>query len=115
MIIYLISFISGPGLVDDVVELAPRLGSLLISDTEDKNPISGSPSNLSSSMKNVDCNADCCANEIESYLVGNRFRIFTSIPKMALPEGTVVLPVDENRWTVMTLEFSAKKPTPSLI
>ncbi|EYU36000.1 hypothetical protein MIMGU_mgv1a026812mg [Erythranthe guttata] len=48
-------------------------------------------------------------NEIESYLLCNRVKVFTSIPNMALPRGTVVLPISENRWTVVNLEFPSEK------
>ncbi|KAL9143300.1 hypothetical protein ABFS82_14G226800 [Erythranthe guttata] len=111
---------------DDIIELAPRLESVIISDKKE-NPISGSPSNFSSGKKHEteeqdntgeseeivyrtpDSTTTKKTNEIESYLLCNRVKVFTSIPNMALPRGTVVLPISENRWTVVNLEFPSEK------
>lgn len=47
--------------------------------------------------------------ETKSYLLSNRFRIYTSIPDEVLPEGTIVLPIAEDKWTVVSLEFLNEK------
>ncbi|XP_057782108.1 double-stranded RNA-binding protein 1-like isoform X1 [Salvia miltiorrhiza] len=40
-----------------------------------------------------------------SYLLCNRVRVFTCMPNVALPEGTLVLPISEDRWAMVALEF----------
>ncbi|KAI3461216.1 hypothetical protein Pfo_017879 [Paulownia fortunei] len=117
---------------DDILKLAPRLGSVIISDPQE-NPKSGSPSNFSSSVKHetegqdtidrltgsakkMDTSplrtADCSmkkTTEMKSYLLCNRVKVFTCIPNIELPKGTVVLPISENRWTMVSLEFPCEK------
>ncbi|CAI9277569.1 unnamed protein product [Lactuca saligna] len=40
----------------------------------------------------------------ESYLICNKVRVHTSIPTTVLPNGTVMLPIGEDKWTVVSLE-----------
>lgn len=51
--------------------------------------------------------SDCMkkAAEMKSYLLCSKIRVFTCMPNMALPKGVVVLPICENRWTMVDLEF----------
>ncbi|XP_023769882.1 double-stranded RNA-binding protein 1 isoform X2 [Lactuca sativa] len=41
---------------------------------------------------------------MESYLLCNEVRVYTSIPVTVLPKGNVVLPIGEDKWTVVKLE-----------
>lgn len=41
---------------------------------------------------------------MESYLLCNKVRVYTSIPVTALPKGTVMLPIGEDKWTMVSLE-----------
>lgn len=43
--------------------------------------------------------------EIKGYLLSNRVRVFTCFPNVALPKGTVVLPISEDKWAVVALDF----------
>ncbi|KAI4308337.1 hypothetical protein L6164_031421 [Bauhinia variegata] len=43
--------------------------------------------------------------EASSYLLCNRFRVYTSFPDIAFPEGITVLPVSDNKWVAVSLEF----------
>ncbi|KAI3700408.1 hypothetical protein L2E82_45034 [Cichorium intybus] len=43
---------------------------------------------------------------MESYLLCNMVRVHTSIPVTVLPKGTVMLPIGEDKWTVVSLESS---------
>lgn len=36
--------------------------------------------------------------ETSSYLLCNKFKVYTSYPNVALPEGTIVLPISDNKW-----------------
>ncbi|KAG8371082.1 hypothetical protein BUALT_Bualt13G0049900 [Buddleja alternifolia] len=71
---------------DDVLKLTPCLGSLTISDHQE-NP----------------------KPEMKTYLLCNRFKVFTCIPNTPLPEGVVVLPISDNKWTMVSLEFRREK------
>ncbi|KAH0724564.1 hypothetical protein KY284_000429 [Solanum tuberosum] len=47
--------------------------------------------------------------ETKSYLLSNRFRVYKSIPDGVLPTGTIVLPIAEDKWAVVSLEFLNEK------
>ncbi|WMV07386.1 hypothetical protein MTR67_000771 [Solanum verrucosum] len=47
--------------------------------------------------------------ETKSYLLSNRFRVYKSIPDRVLPTGTIVLPIAEDKWAVVSLEFLNEK------
>ena len=40
----------------------------------------------------------------ESYLLCNKVRVYTSMPDVVLPKGSVVLPIAEGKWTIVSLE-----------
>ncbi|KAK3036168.1 hypothetical protein RJ639_029905 [Escallonia herrerae] len=46
---------------------------------------------------------------IKSYLLCNRVRVYTSIPDMNLPKGSVVLPISDDKWVVVSLEIPIKE------
>ncbi|KAK1354488.1 Double-stranded RNA-binding domain [Heracleum sosnowskyi] len=41
----------------------------------------------------------------ESYFLCNRFRVYTSIPDIDFPKGTVLLPIAEDQWVPVSLEL----------
>lgn len=45
------------------------------------------------------------SNGTESYLLCNRFRVYTSIPDLDFPKGTVLLPIAEDQWVAVSLEL----------
>ncbi|KAL6955603.1 hypothetical protein U1Q18_045704, partial [Sarracenia purpurea var. burkii] len=47
--------------------------------------------------------------EMQSYLIGNRVRVYTCIPEIAFPRGTVLLPIDHCRWVAVSLEFPTEE------
>ncbi|GFZ13062.1 hypothetical protein Acr_23g0014470 [Actinidia rufa] len=47
--------------------------------------------------------------EMKSYLVCNRVRVFTCIPDITFPKGTVLLPIDDCKWAAVSLEFPNEK------
>ncbi|MCE3216165.1 hypothetical protein HAX54_005185, partial [Datura stramonium] len=49
------------------------------------------------------------AAETKSYLLSDRFRVYKSIPDEVLPAGTIVLPIAEDKWAVVSLEFPNEK------
>ncbi|XP_050208046.1 uncharacterized protein LOC126657412 isoform X2 [Mercurialis annua] len=57
----------------------------------------GSNSNVLNSSKNM--------GKSESYLHNQRVRVYTSYPNIAFPKGIIVLPVTDNRWVAVNLEF----------
>ncbi|XP_055815309.1 double-stranded RNA-binding protein 1-like isoform X2 [Solanum dulcamara] len=62
----------------------------------------------SSSVSNANSSARRTA-ETKSYLLSNRFRVYKSIPDGVLPTGTIVLPIAEDKWAVVSLEFLNEK------
>lgn len=40
-----------------------------------------------------------------SYLLCNRVRVYSSFPDIAFPKGITVLPISENKWVAVSLEF----------
>lgn len=47
--------------------------------------------------------------EMKTYLLCNRFKVYNHIPDMALPKGTVLLPIRDGEWVVASLEFPNQK------
>ncbi|CAL5357248.1 unnamed protein product [Camellia sinensis] len=47
--------------------------------------------------------------ETKSYLLSNRVRVYTCIPNIAFPEGTVLLPIADCKWVAVSLEFPNEK------
>ncbi|CAI9781357.1 unnamed protein product [Fraxinus pennsylvanica] len=45
---------------------------------------------------------------MRSYLLGDRVKVYTYIPDIALPAGTVVLPIGQDKWVKVSLEFPNK-------
>ncbi|PHT59311.1 Double-stranded RNA-binding protein 1 [Capsicum baccatum] len=62
----------------------------------------------SPTVSNVNPRAKTTA-ETKSYLLSNRFRVYNSIPDEVLPPGTIVLPIAEEKWAVVSLEFLNEK------
>ncbi|XP_010312663.1 double-stranded RNA-binding protein 1-like isoform X1 [Solanum lycopersicum] len=70
------------------------------------------PSKTTPSKSPTVSNADSSARrtaETESYLLSNRIRVYKSIPDGVLPTGTTVLPIAEDKWSVVRLEFLTEK------
>jgi hypothetical protein len=40
-----------------------------------------------------------------SYLLCNRVRVYSSFPDIAFPKGITVLPISENKWVAVSLEY----------
>ncbi|MBA0732518.1 hypothetical protein Gogos_016604 [Gossypium gossypioides] len=40
-----------------------------------------------------------------SYLLNNRFRVYRHLPDIAFPQGITVLPISEDKWVAVSLEF----------
>ncbi|KAA3458982.1 double-stranded RNA-binding protein 1-like [Gossypium australe] len=40
-----------------------------------------------------------------SYLLNNRFRVYRRFPDIAFPQGITVLPISEDKWVAVSLEF----------
>ncbi|GLU19070.1 hypothetical protein SLE2022_353370 [Rubroshorea leprosula] len=45
------------------------------------------------------------ATGVRSYLLHNRVRVYTSFPNIACPKGITVLPIGDNKWVPVSLEF----------
>lgn len=45
---------------------------------------------------------------MRSYLLGDRVKVYTYIPDISLPAGTVVLPIGQDKWVKVSLEFPNK-------
>ncbi|KAL3620263.1 hypothetical protein CASFOL_035175 [Castilleja foliolosa] len=105
---------------DDIFKLAPLLGSVVISDPQESPKSESQVQEITGGNEDIiykakeSAKADCGkkkSTEVKSYLLCNRVEVFTSIPNMPLPEGTVLLPIKENMWTIVTLEFPNEKGT----
>ncbi|KAG8488667.1 hypothetical protein CXB51_016722 [Gossypium anomalum] len=44
-----------------------------------------------------------------SYLLNNRFRVYRRFPDIAFPQGITVLPISEDKWVAVSLEFSNER------
>ncbi|XP_060201032.1 double-stranded RNA-binding protein 1-like [Lycium barbarum] len=62
----------------------------------------------SSSLSNANSSARTTA-ETKSYLLSNRVRVYKYIPDEVFPRGTIVLPIAEDKWAVVSLEFPNEK------
>ncbi|KAH6774822.1 hypothetical protein C2S51_013226 [Perilla frutescens var. frutescens] len=100
-----------------ILRFARRLESSAISDARESATDGSPPSSLiSDTGLGTDHETDDVGNcgmkngaEMKSYLLCNKVRVFTCMPNMALPEGVVVLPIGEDRWATVALEFSNEK------
>lgn len=45
------------------------------------------------------------ATGTSSYLLCNRVRVYTRIPDIAFPKGVTVMPISEDKWVAVSLEF----------
>ncbi|KAJ4850263.1 hypothetical protein Tsubulata_044584 [Turnera subulata] len=48
-------------------------------------------------------------NGTKTYLLCNRFRVYSCYPDISFPKGITLLPVSEERWMAVSLEFPAEK------
>ncbi|KAK9279133.1 hypothetical protein L1049_012810 [Liquidambar formosana] len=46
-----------------------------------------------------------------SYLLCNRFRVYPCIPDITFPEGITLLPISDDKWVAVSLEFPNEKST----
>ncbi|CAI8597760.1 unnamed protein product [Vicia faba] len=44
------------------------------------------------------------ASNRSSYLLGNRFKVYTSFPNIKFPEGITIVPIGEDKWIATSLE-----------
>lgn len=40
-----------------------------------------------------------------SYMLGNKLKVYTSFPDIVFPEGITVVPIGEDKWIAASLEF----------
>ncbi|XP_017238811.1 double-stranded RNA-binding protein 1 isoform X2 [Daucus carota subsp. sativus] len=45
------------------------------------------------------------SDETESYLLCNRYRVYTRIPDIDFPKGTILLPIAEDQWVAVSIEL----------
>ncbi|KAF3439514.1 hypothetical protein FNV43_RR17792 [Rhamnella rubrinervis] len=65
-----------------------------------KSPRSTHPNRPASSDSNVGK-----ANGTKSYLLCNKVRVYTEFPDYAFPKGITILPIAEDKWVAVSLEF----------
>nr|XP_027124795.1 double-stranded RNA-binding protein 4-like [Coffea arabica] len=88
---------------DDILEVAPSLDSLTIGDQQrNANPGTQADESKDSLSKKT-------TEDINTYLLCNRVRVYTCIPEMIFSKGNVALPIAEGKWAVVNLEFPNEK------
>ncbi|KAK4492306.1 hypothetical protein RD792_003109 [Penstemon davidsonii] len=87
---------------DEILKLAPRLGSITISDPQKCETEGGEIINKNEEIANSSMTR---TTVMKCYLLCNRVKVFTYIPDIVMPKGTIVLPISENRWAMVSLEF----------
>ncbi|XVF19555.1 hypothetical protein REPUB_Repub11eG0121600 [Reevesia pubescens] len=108
-------------LVDEVQEVKAGGKALAINATTSPDissscskavPISLKEGSLSSTSTDLDISALSISDSsmgketgLRSYLLNNRFRVYPSFPDIAFPEGITVLPISEDKWVAVSLEF----------
>ncbi|OMO71126.1 Double-stranded RNA-binding protein [Corchorus capsularis] len=75
-------------------------------------PVSAEEGSPSSTLTHVDISGPSIADstmkedpELRSYLLNNRVRVYSSFPNIAFPQGITVLPISEDKWVAVSLEF----------
>ncbi|OMO77132.1 Double-stranded RNA-binding protein [Corchorus olitorius] len=75
-------------------------------------PVSAEEGSSFSALTHVDISAPSIADstmkedpELRSYLLNNRVRVYSSFPNIAFPQGITVLPISEDKWVAVSLEF----------
>ncbi|XP_023769881.1 double-stranded RNA-binding protein 3 isoform X1 [Lactuca sativa] len=93
------SFCSGSGDVSKTGEaglpVSPEENTTSVTAATTATPLDQSHSSIEEGDEN---------KSMESYLLCNEVRVYTSIPVTVLPKGNVVLPIGEDKWTVVKLE-----------
>ncbi|XP_061356963.1 double-stranded RNA-binding protein 1-like [Gastrolobium bilobum] len=71
---------------------------------------------ISSAVSQLDlsCKSNSGSNKAEipkpsSYLLCNRFKVYTCFPDTPFPKGITVLPISDNKWVAVSLEFPNDK------
>mgnify|MGYP004715937355 CR=1 FL=1 len=57
----------------------------------------------------ADSSSKKTTEDINTYLLCNRVRVYTCIPEMIFSKGNVALPIAEGKWAVVNLEFPNEK------
>ncbi|XVE59729.1 hypothetical protein DITRI_Ditri05aG0069700 [Diplodiscus trichospermus] len=72
-------------------------------------PVSLKEASLSSTPTQLDISAltisDSESPGLRSYLLNNRFRVYPCFPDIAFPKGITVMPISEDKWVAVSLEF----------
>ncbi|CAI8597761.1 unnamed protein product [Vicia faba] len=71
-----------------------KINNMFPSSSHDKHP----PVSVSESNKGKTSNRS-------SYLLGNRYKVYTSYPNIIFPEGITIVPIGEDKWVAASLEF----------
>ncbi|KAK6272443.1 hypothetical protein POUND7_009526 [Theobroma cacao] len=79
-------------------------------------PVSAKESLLSTTSMHLDISALSISDSnmkkgpgSSSYLLNNRFRVYRCFPDIAFPKGITVLPISEDSWAAVSLEFPNEK------
>ncbi|EOY33183.1 Ribonuclease 3, putative [Theobroma cacao] len=79
-------------------------------------PVSAKESLLSTTSMHLDISALSISDSnmkkgpgSSSYLLNNRFRVYRCFPDIAFPKGITVLPISEDSWVAVSLEFPNEK------
>ncbi|XP_022728724.1 double-stranded RNA-binding protein 1-like [Durio zibethinus] len=78
-------------------------------------PVSLKEGSLSSTSTHLDISALSISDSnkkdsgLRSYLLNNRFRVYPCFPDIAFPKGITVLPISEDKWVAVSLEFPNEK------
>ncbi|KAL4318573.1 hypothetical protein GQ457_18G005690 [Hibiscus cannabinus] len=99
--------VSGSDLTPDVEneEHAEENGVPEVKTGETESSISCEPANVNISDLSIsDSNTEKVPG-VRSYLLNNRVRVYPCYPDIAFPQGITVLPISDDKWVAVSLEF----------
>ncbi|KAK7305077.1 hypothetical protein VNO77_42976 [Canavalia gladiata] len=72
-------------------------------------PKSSPFSQLDASCVSISESSKAKSHTTNGYLLCNRYKVYTCFPNIPFPEGIIVLPISDNKWVAVSLEFPNDK------
>ncbi|KAJ1410269.1 Double-stranded RNA-binding domain [Sesbania bispinosa] len=83
--------------------------SMMSKGSSSSSPKSSPLSELDLSCLSISESNKAKTTQTSSYLLCNRFKVYTSFPNIVFPEGITVLPISDDKWVAVSLEFPNDK------
>lgn len=90
--------------IDEVQEVKAG-GKVLVSPKQGSLSSTPTPTHIDISTLSISDSKTEKDGGLKTYLLNNRFRVYSCFPDIAFPKGITVLPISEDKWVAVSLEF----------